>query len=99
WNANNYFGFERIDWATLGRHATLTTVSRYMKHVMWRWGVNPIVIPNGIPASVIATVSPAQVRAIRAAAAPATLLFKIGRFSPDKRWHQAVGALAILKHQ
>lgn len=99
WNANNYFGFERIDWAALGRHATLTTVSRYMKHIMWRWGVNPIVIPNGIPASLIAAVSPSQVRAIRTAAATPTLLFKIGRFSPDKRWHQAVGALASLKDQ
>ena len=99
WNANNYFGFERIDWTLLGRHAALTTVSRYMKHVMWRWGVNPIVIPNGIPASLIATVSQVQVRAIRAAAGTGTLLFKIGRFSPDKRWHQAVAAIASLKAQ
>ena len=99
WNANNYFGFERIDWTLLGRHAALTTVSRYMKHTMWRWGVNPIVIPNGIPASLIATVSQVQVRAIRAAAGTATLLFKIGRFSPDKRWHQAVAAIASLKAQ
>ena len=96
WNANNHFGFERIDWPVLTRHVTLTTVSRYMKHIMWRWGVNPIVIPNGIPASLIATVSPAQVRAIRAAAGPSTLLFKIGRFSPDKRWLQAVAAVAHL---
>jgi glycosyltransferase involved in cell wall biosynthesis len=99
WNANNHFGFERIEWPALRRHATLTTVSRYMKHIMWRWDVNPVVVPNGIPASLIATVSQAQVRAIRAAAGAPTLLFKIGRFTPDKRWLQAVGALAALKAQ
>ncbi|HYM49967.1 MAG TPA: glycosyltransferase family 4 protein [Candidatus Limnocylindrales bacterium] len=99
WNANNHFGFERIDWTALARHATLMTVSRYMKHIMWRWGVNPIVVPNGIPASVIGTVNPAHVRAIRAAAGASALLFKIGRFSPDKRWHQAVGAVADLKRR
>ncbi len=31
WNANNTYGFERINWARLGYVATLTTVSRYMK--------------------------------------------------------------------
>ncbi len=97
WNANNHFAFHRINWGSLSYVATLTTVSRYMKHIMWQWGVNPVVIPNGIPTSLTAPVNPAQVRAIRQAVAPATLLFKIGRFSPDKRWHQAIAAVARLK--
>ena len=99
WNANNHFGFHRINWGTLGFVTTITTVSRYMKHIMWRWGVNPIVIPNGIPGSMIAKVSQLQVRAIRAAVDTPAFLFKIGRFSPDKRWHQAVGAVARLKER
>lgn len=48
WNANNVFGFHRIPWLALKNAATLTTVSRFMKHTLWRWGVGPVVIPNGI---------------------------------------------------
>lgn len=97
WNANNHFGFERINWGQLAFVSTITTVSRYMKHIMWRWGVNAIVVPNGIPGALLARVSQAQVRAIRAAVNAQAFLFKIGRFSPDKRWHQAVAAVARLK--
>jgi len=97
WNANNHYAFHRINWGSLSYVATITTVSRYMKHIMWQWGVNPVVIPNGIPSGLTAPADPAQVGAIRQAAAPAALLFKIGRFSPDKRWHQAIAALARLK--
>src|SRR5205823_1010403 len=97
WNANNHFAFHRINWGQLGFTTTLMTVSRYMKHIMWRWGVNPIVVPNGIPSSMMARVSQAQVRAVRSAVNVPALLFKIGRFSPDKRWHQAITAVAQLK--
>jgi hypothetical protein len=49
WNANNTFGFDRIDWARLSEAAVITTVSRYMKHIIWHRGVNPVVIPIVIP--------------------------------------------------
>src|SRR5438874_2103153 len=49
WNANNTMGFERIDWERLKRATTITTVSRYMKHLLWAYGVDPLVIPNGVP--------------------------------------------------
>ncbi|HEY9286461.1 MAG TPA: glycosyltransferase family 4 protein [Candidatus Dormibacteraeota bacterium] len=97
WNANNHFSFHRINWGQLAYTTTLMTVSRYMKHIMWDWGVNPIVVPNGIPSSLMARVSQAQVRAVRGAVNVPALLFKIGRFSPDKRWHQAIAAVAQLK--
>ena len=99
WNANNHFSFHRINFGQLGFTSTLMTVSRYMKHIMWRWGVNPIVVPNGIPGSMMARVSQAQVRAVRAAVNVPAFLFKIGRFSPDKRWHQAIAAVAQLKRR
>ena len=99
WNANNHFAFHRINWAQLAFTCTLMTVSRYMKHIMWRWGVNPIVVPNGIPGSMMARVSQSQVRAVRAAVNAPAFLFKIGRFSPDKRWHQAIAAVAQLKER
>jgi glycosyltransferase involved in cell wall biosynthesis len=97
WNANNTFGFHRIDWAALTLAATLTTVSRYMKFEMWDWHQNAIVIPNGIPRSSIADADPAAVAELRAAAAADYLCFKIGRFDPDKRWLMAVSAAAYLK--
>src|ERR1700694_3729624 len=99
WNANNTFGFQRIDWASLTLAATLTTVSRYMKFEMWDWSQNAIVIPNGIPRSSIAAADPVAVAELRAAAAADHLLFKIGRFDPDKRWLMAVSAAAYLKRR
>ena len=99
WNANNNFGFEGIDWGSLNFVASLTTVSRYMKHVMWSYGVNPVVIYNGIPETALQSVDSAAVRTIRAAAGTDCLAFKIGRFSPDKRWHQAVAAIAELRSE
>ena len=48
WNANNSFGFDRVPWRELSQAATITTVSRFMKHAMWDFGVDPWVIPNGI---------------------------------------------------
>jgi glycosyltransferase involved in cell wall biosynthesis len=99
WNANNNFGFENIDWSALNYVASLTTVSRYMKHVMWSYGVNPVVIYNGIPETALEPANASAVRAIRAAAGTPCLAFKIGRFSPDKRWHQAVAAIAELRSE
>jgi glycosyltransferase involved in cell wall biosynthesis len=96
WNANNHFGFEEIDWPGLGYVASATTVSRYMKHLMWPHGVNPVVIPNGIPEAALAAVDAAAAHAVRDAAGTDCLAFKIGRFTPDKRWLQAIEALAEL---
>ena len=95
WNANNVMGFDRIDWARLAYCTQITTVSKYMKHVMWARGVNPLVIPNGIPAERIQTADPTLVvRNARRAFPGRELVFKIGRFSPDKRWLMAIEALA-----
>jgi glycosyltransferase involved in cell wall biosynthesis len=69
-------------------------VSRYMKHLMWAQGVNPIVIPNGIPESRIKSYRSDVTQGLRAAVDGGELLFKIGRWSPDKRWNMAVTALA-----
>jgi glycosyltransferase involved in cell wall biosynthesis len=99
WNANNLFGFHRIDWGTLALASTITTVSRYMKFKMWDWGQNPVVIPNGIPRSSIADSDPEAVAELRASAAADHFCFKIGRFDPDKRWLMAVSSAAYLKRR
>ncbi len=97
WNANNTYGFERIDWGHLNRSATITTVSRYMKHIMWGMGLNPLVLPNGIPKTLFGTTDKAQVHALRTAVGADLMLFKVARWDPDKGWSQAVEATARLK--
>ena len=97
WNANNLFGFHRVDWTPLTQAATITTVSRYMKFRMWERGQNPVVIPNGIPRSSIRDADSQAVAELRAAAAADHFCFKIGRFDPDKRWLMAISAAAYLK--
>jgi hypothetical protein len=54
WNANNVFGFDHIDWGRLATSAVITTVSRYMKHLMHECSVAPLVIPNGLAAETFA---------------------------------------------
>jgi glycosyltransferase involved in cell wall biosynthesis len=97
WNANNVMGFDRINWRRLDFCAQITTVSRYMKHVMWDRAVNPLVIPNGIPADRIREADPIDAARLRGSFAGRELIFKIGRFSPDKRWNMAVHAVADRK--
>lgn len=98
WNANNEFGFGHIDLARLGYIATVTTVSRFMKHRLWDWGLNPLVLPNGIPRRLLAKVPQRPVTRLRKGLAADFLLLKMGRFDPDKRWFQAIEATAHLKH-
>ena len=100
WNANNTMGFDRINWGRLGYVATLTTVSRFMKHAMWGRGVNPMVVPNGLPEEALRPVPARSVAALRRgleASGGRVLLVKVGRFDPDKRWLMAIDAVAILK--
>ena len=99
WNANNTYGFNRIEWPALNLASTVTTVSHYMKFRMWEWAQNPIVIPNGIPRDAIADPDPQVTTDLRAAAGAEHFWFKIGRFDPDKRWLMAVSAAAHLKQR
>jgi glycosyltransferase involved in cell wall biosynthesis len=99
WNANNTFGFHRVDWGRLSLATTLTTVSRYMKFKMWDRGQNPIVIPNGIPRTSIVEPDEESVSELRNASGADHFWFKIGRFDPDKRWLMAVSAAAYVKRR
>ncbi len=99
WNANNLYGFWRIDWDRLSFVAAVTTVSKYMKHRMWAYGLDPLVIPNGIPARFLDAPDEADVAAVRAIFDGQLTLFKIGRFDPDKRWLMAVESAAALRRR
>jgi glycosyltransferase involved in cell wall biosynthesis len=99
WNANNTFGFESIDWARLADAATLTTVSRYMRQRMWSLGVDPVVIPNGLEPAVYAPPFPGHVKELRRILAGRTVLAKVARWDPDKRWLHAVEIVAALRSE
>jgi glycosyltransferase involved in cell wall biosynthesis len=97
WNANNTFGFESIPWDGLAEAATITTVSRYMKHRMRELGVDPLVIPNGLPEDAFLLPGPAAVAQLRALFPGRTLLTKMARWDPDKLWLAAVDIAVELK--
>ena len=97
WNANNIFGFNRIDWGVLAEAAVLTTVSRYMKHAMWNYGVNARVIPNGISAAWFAPSAAKCKEQLTSLFSDRAALIKVARWDPDKRWNMAVDAVAELK--
>ncbi len=101
WNANNTMSFNRIDWGRLNFTTRLTTVSRYMKHLMWGMGLNPLVIPNGIPRRLLEPVESEKVQRLRQCLSidGGTVLAKVARWDPDKRWHMAVESVARLKQR
>jgi glycosyltransferase involved in cell wall biosynthesis len=97
WNANNTMGFDRIDWQRLNFATTITTVSRYMKHVMWSYGVDPLVIPNGIPTRWLDAPPDESADCVRQQLGDGPLLVKVARWDPDKRWKLALETVAHLK--
>ena len=97
WNANNTFGFERIDWRSLARAAVITTVSRYMKHQMAPLGVNALVMPNGLLGEAFDAVPGAACGALRREFRDRTAIVKMARWDPDKRWLSAVETVAAMR--
>lgn len=99
WNANNIFGFERIQWDRLASASIITTVSRYMKHRMRNLGVNPLVIPNGLPDDAFAPPNKAAQLEFLRRFWGRTLLTKMARWDPDKCWLAAVDIVAEMKRR
>ena len=97
WNANNTFGFERIDLPRLAESATVTTVSRYMKQRMRGHGVDPVVVPNGLPVEAFDPPDRLAYAELRRRCGDRTLIAKMARFDPDKRWLSAVETVAFMK--
>ncbi len=97
WNANNTYGFDTIDFPALARAAHITAVSRYMKFELGLRGASALVIPNGIPERIFADINEADVAYLRRLLASRHTLLKVGRFDPDKRWLQAIDAVADLR--
>lgn len=100
WNANNTMSFHRIDFQRLSFVASITAVSKFMKTIMAGYGMNAIVIPNGIPERMLQPHDSKLVKQTRTALQLHDVdlkVLKIGRFDPAKRWIMAVEAVARLK--
>jgi glycosyltransferase involved in cell wall biosynthesis len=96
WTANNTFGFDRVDWPRLREAAVIATVSRYMRHCMQGYGVDAIVIPNGLSSEVFVPVEEGSLERFGALVRGRTVLAKVARWDPDKRWLAAVDITAEL---
>jgi glycosyltransferase involved in cell wall biosynthesis len=96
WNANNTYGFETINWPALERAAHITCVSKYMKFELGVRGVESLVVPNGIPETLLGQTNDDAIDVLKDAVADRKTLLKVGRYDPDKRWLQAIDAVANL---
>jgi glycosyltransferase involved in cell wall biosynthesis len=96
WNANNTYGFDLLDWRALSSAAQITTVSKFMKFELRVWGVEALVVPNGIADRLLTGADPALADAMEHALPQRPLFVKIGRYDPDKRWIQAIDAFALV---
>jgi glycosyltransferase involved in cell wall biosynthesis len=97
WNANNTFAFERIHWSRLAAATIVTTVSRYMKHLLQERGVNALVIPNGLAADDLTAPKQEAVHAFRHRAQGRTVLSKVARWDPDKSWLLTIDTITATK--
>ncbi|MFP4035757.1 MAG: glycosyltransferase family 4 protein [Desulfovermiculus sp.] len=97
WNANNTYSFDRINWSRLAQSSTITTVSNYMRQLMKPYGVEPLVIHNGIQPQLTEPVDPARKFGFKTNLETDFTLFKMARFDPDKGWIPAVETAARLK--
>jgi glycosyltransferase involved in cell wall biosynthesis len=98
WNANNTYGFHTIDWGALSAAARITTVSRYMKFELEERGVQSLVVPNGIPPRLLRGPSEKLAQFTEKRLRHRRPVFvKVARFEEEKRWMQAVEAVAELR--
>jgi len=97
WNANNTFGFDRIDWNRLKKVAMITAVSRYMKGLLQRFDIDVVVIPNGLPEKAYTPPEQEAVNAFRNRLSGRTVVTKVARWDPAKRWLPSVEVIRAMK--
>ena len=98
WNANNTYGFGRIDFPILRRLASITTISRYMRMELAKVDVEAAILPNGIADRWLAPVPPIDTTALREAFGDRPTFVKVARFDADKRWLWAIDAVVAMRN-
>lgn len=99
WNANNPYGFDRIEWRRLADAVTITAVSRYMRSIIRASGVDAVVVPNGISEELLEPVKRDDFRFVVEALGRVArerrpgLFFKMARWEREKGWTQAIEAV------
>jgi glycosyltransferase involved in cell wall biosynthesis len=97
WNANNTFGFDRINWPRLKAAAVITTVSRYMKYRMRSVGVEALVVHNGLGREAFEPIREGACAALRRRFRGRVIVTKMARWDPDKNWLGAIRIVAAMK--
>ena len=98
WNANNTYGFGRIDFPILRRLASITTISRYMRMELAKVDVEAAILPNGIADRWLEPVPAADPATLRKSFGPRPTFVKVARFDRDKRWLWAVDAIGAMRN-
>jgi glycosyltransferase involved in cell wall biosynthesis len=100
WNANNPYGFERLDWPALAAATQPLTVSRFMRAILRTRGVDSIVLPNGLPARLIGNEPDRLVlRRLGHKRRRRTIFFKMARWEREKGWCEALDAMTELRRR
>ncbi|HKY52427.1 MAG TPA: glycosyltransferase family 4 protein [Candidatus Limnocylindria bacterium] len=97
WNANNTYGFGRVDFPLLRRAASITTISRFMRMELAKVDVEAAILPNGIADRYLKPLPPSDVTAMRKAFGDRPTFVKVARFDVDKRWTWAIDAVAAMR--
>ena len=97
WNANNTYGFGRVDFPLLRRAASITTISRFMRMELAKVDVEAAILPNGIADRYLKPLPPSDVTAMRKAFGERPTFVKVARFDVDKRWLWAIDAVATMR--
>src|SRR5690349_16143914 len=97
WNANNTYGFGRVDFPLLRRVASITTISRFMRMELLKEEVESAILPNGLADRWLAPVGTADTAVLRASFGDRPTFAKVARFDADKRWLWAIDAVAAMR--
>jgi len=97
WNANNTYGFGRVDFPILRRVASITTISRYMRMELLKVDVESAILPNGLADRWLRPLAPSDVTTLRRSFGDRPTFVKVARFDRDKRWLWAIDAVAEMQ--
>jgi glycosyltransferase involved in cell wall biosynthesis len=97
WNANNTYGFGRVEFPILRRVSSITTISRYMRMELLKVDVEAAILPNGIADRWLKPLPPSDAKLLKKAFGGRPTFVKVARFDRDKRWLWAIDAIAAMR--
>jgi glycosyltransferase involved in cell wall biosynthesis len=96
WTLRHLLNLAHVDLPALSATCSVTTVSRYLKHELWKHGLDPVVLPLGVDDDCFRPVAP-ELEESAAALSRDRLLLVASALPPD--WESTVyAAIGALKH-